>query len=192
MDRTPLSNFPYHALFWAVFAMVAVLLIVGAAGIYGGYNVAADEPHSAFVTWLADTTRRNSIAAHARGIDIPAGFGGDVQIRAGAAEYGEMCSSCHLGPGVELSEISQGLYPRAPELARGSPLSPEQEFWVVKHGIKMTGMPAWGTTHSDEIIWSIVAFLRKLPSLSPDQYRDLTKDAATEHNAMKNMPGMPH
>ncbi|MGH9594189.1 MAG: c-type cytochrome, partial [Bryobacteraceae bacterium] len=111
---------------------------------------------------------------------------------AGAAEYAEMCSSCHLGPGVERTEISQGLYPRAPEFARGSALTPEEEFWVVKHGIKMTGMPAWGVTHSDRIIWSIVAFLRKLPALSPAEYKALTKDASETHDRMEDMPGMAH
>jgi mono/diheme cytochrome c family protein len=172
--------------------MFLAAMVVGAFGIYGGYNVAADEPHSAVVLWLANTTRMHSIASHAQGIALPISFVSDQQVRAGAAEYAEMCSSCHLAPGGDRSEISLGLYPRAPELMKGSSLTPGEEFWVIKHGIKMTGMPAWGATHSDKIIWSIVAFLQKLPSLSPEQYKALTKDAAEEHDEMKDMSGSKH
>ena len=95
-----------------------------------------------------------------------------------------MCSGCHLAPGMKRTEISQGLYPRAPELRRGSHLTPAEEFWVVKHGIKMTGMAAWGVTHDDDLLWDIVAFLRKLPELSADQYQTLVKSAPKSHEEM--------
>lgn len=190
----PPGNSPnplYKYLCWAGFAGIVAALGAGAVGLTGGYNVAADAPHTAPVLWLANTARINSIAVHAKGIALPAGFGSADQVKAGASEYAEMCAQCHLGPGVERSEISQGLYPRAPELAKGDSLTPEERFWVIKHGIKMTGMPAWGVTHDDKIIWSIVAFLQKLPTLSADEYKDMTKGAAKEHDeAMKDMPGM--
>jgi mono/diheme cytochrome c family protein len=193
MDPGTPSNFPCKPLFWAGFVILVAALALGAFNVYGGYNVAADDPHSAPVLWLANTTRIQSIAAHSKGIVLPDNFGTDDQVKAGASLYGEMCVSCHLGPGVERSEISQGLYPRAPEMAKGSSLTPEEEFWVIKHGIKMTGMAAWGQTHSDDLIWKMVAFLRKLPSLTPAQYKMLTADAAEDHDsAMKNMPGMKH
>jgi len=191
MDTGTSSNFHYKPLFWAGFAILVAALFVGAFNVYGGYNVAADDPHSAATLWLANTTRTHSIAKRAEGIALPAGFGSDDQVKAGAGLYGEMCAGCHLGPGVERSEISQGLYPSAPELAKGSPLTPEEEFWTIKHGIKMTGMAAWGPTHSDELIWKMVAFLQKLPSLTADQYKSLTANAAEDHDsAMKDMPGM--
>jgi mono/diheme cytochrome c family protein len=177
-------------LIWVVLAGLAAAAGVGAFLVLGGYDVAADKPHGAVLFWLADTTRLHSIRAHAQGIAPPAGFGAEAQIKEGAAEYAEMCATCHLGPGVEKSEISQGLYPRAPELAKGGALTAAEQFWVIKHGVKMSGMAAWGPTHDDEIIWSIVAFLRKLPSLSEAQYRDLTKDASQAHDEMKAMPGM--
>ena len=92
---------------------------------------------------------------------------------------------------MEKTEISQGLYPRAPELSRGDPLTPAQQFWVIKHGIKATGMPAWGPTHDDTKIWDMVAFVRKLPTLSPDQYKAIVKSAPEEHEQMMHdMPGM--
>jgi len=70
--------------------------------------------------WLMQTVRDRSIAARAQGVIVPSDLGDASRIKRGAAEYGEMCAMCHLGPGVERSEISQGLYPRAPELAGGT------------------------------------------------------------------------
>jgi hypothetical protein len=83
---------------------------------------------------------------------------------------------------MKRTEISRGLYPRAPQLRRGSRPTPAEDFWVVKHGIKMTGMPAWGVTHNDEILWDVVAFLRKLPDLTADQYQTLVKSAPKTHD----------
>ena len=102
-----------------------------------------------------------------------------------------MCTGCHLGPGVEKSEISQGLYPPAPELARASNHTAAQQFWIIKHGIKLTAMPAWGRTHSDGLIWDMVAFLQRLPKLSPEQYKAVVASAPEVHDEMmKAMPGM--
>jgi hypothetical protein len=85
---------------------------------------------------------------------------------------------------MKRTEISRGLYPRAPELRRKSKLTPAEQFWVVKHGLKMTGMPAWGVTHNDELLWDVVAFLQKLPELTADQYQTLVKSAPKSHGEM--------
>jgi len=169
----------------------ALVLIASAAALLvytGVYNVAADIPHSSPVYWLLQTTRQRSIAVRARDVAVPPDLDERKRIAFGAAEYHEMCSGCHLAPGMERTEISRGLYPRAPELRRRSQLTPPEEFWVVKHGIKATGMPAWGVTHSDELLWDIVAFLRKLPELTPDQYQALVKSSQKTHE--EGMRGM--
>ena len=98
-----------------------------------------------------------------------------------------MCSECHLAPGVKRTEISQGLYPRAPELRRKTTLTPAEQFWVVKHGIKMTGMPAWGVTHDDDLLWDVVAFVRKLPELTKEQYETLVENAPKHEELMQKM-----
>jgi len=85
---------------------------------------------------------------------------------------------------MKRTEISRGLYPRAPELRRGTNLTPAEEFWVVKHGIKLTGMPAWGVTHDDGLLWDVVAFFQKLPELTADQYQALVKSAPKTHEQM--------
>jgi mono/diheme cytochrome c family protein len=174
----------------ALLAGVAILAIVGATALVifsGLYNVAADSPHSKPIYWLMQTSRDRSIAVHAANIVVPDDLADPGRIAAGAGLYAEMCSHCHLAPGMERTEISQGLYPRAPELHRGIDLTSVEEFWVVKHGIKMTGMPAWGLTHSDKLLWDVVAFLQKLPKLTPDQYQALVKAAPSHDKMMQEM-----
>ena len=176
------------------FVAVLMLVVAGFAGafIYAGvYNIGADAPHWRFVYMGLDQLRERAIAHHSRNIVPPADLGGARRIATGAGLYTEMCTGCHLGPGVEKSEMSQGLYPPAPELARTTDRSPQQQFWIIKHGIKLSAMPAWGRTHSDELIWDMVAFVRALPKMSPEQYQAAVASAPADHDAMmKNMPGM--
>ena len=169
--------------------LLAILIAAALAVHLGAYNVAADIPHTQPIYWLLETVRERSIAARATGVAVPSDLSDPKRIAAGASEYAEICSPCHLAPGMKKTEVSRGLYPRAPELRRGSDLTPAEEFWVVKHGVKLTGMPAWGVTHSDELLWDIVAFLRKLPELTPEQYQTLVKSAPSHEEMMEEMEG---
>ena len=174
---------------WAL-VIGALLVLVGAAavGIYAGlYNIAADVPHTQPVYWLFDTVRERSIAVRARNIIVPNDLDNANRLSRGAGQYAEMCSGCHLAPGMKRTEISRGLYPRAPELRRKTDLTPAEQFWVIKHGVKMTGMPAWGVTHGDELLWDVVAFVRKLPELTPEQYDTLVKNAPKHEEIMQEM-----
>lgn len=169
---------------WLALLVVAPAVSIGAAAIliYAGiYDVAADAPHTQPVYWLLQTVRNRSIAAHATDA-VPINLNDPKRITSGAGQYDEMCAGCHLAPGMKRTEISRGLYPRAPELRRGSQLTPAEQFWVLKHGIKMTGMPAWGVTHDDEVLWDVVAFLRQMPQLTADQYQALVKSAPKTHS----------
>ena len=173
---------------WFVAALLGgtpiVLIGVLALAIYAGiYDIGADEPHSQPIFWLMQMMRDRSIAARATDA-IPADLSNPKRIASGAVQYEEMCSTCHLAPGMKRTEISWGLYPRAPELRRRSQLTPAEQFWVVKHGIKMTGMPSWGVTHDDELLWDIVAFLRKMPELTADEYQALVRGASKTHEEM--------
>src|SRR5512143_284675 len=178
---------------WLMVALAAGALLVATVGIallhMGSFDVAADTPHSQPVFWRMNTVRESSIAVRAAGIDVPRDLTDAKRIASGAAQYDAMCSLCHLAPGMRRTEISWGLYPRAPELRRGSNLTPAEEFWVVKHGLKMTGMPAWGVTHDDKLLWDVVAFLRKLPELTPDQYQALVKSAPSHEEMMQETGG---
>jgi len=177
---------------WLVAALVAGALLplvtVVSVVIYAGiYNIAADVPHTQPVYWLLEELRDRSVAARAKDIVIPKDLDEPKRISAGAGQYAEMCSGCHLAPGMKRTEISRGLYPRPPELRRESDLTPAEQFWIIKHGVKMTGMPAWGITHDDELLWDVVAFLRKLPELTAEQYQALVKSAPTHEEMMHDM-----
>jgi mono/diheme cytochrome c family protein len=82
-----------------------------------------------------------------------------------------MCAGCHGAPGHQRFLGAAYMNPAPPDLTKGpSDLSPAEMFWVIKHGIRMTGMPAWGPTHPNARLWELVAFLRRLPMLSPADY----------------------
>jgi mono/diheme cytochrome c family protein len=179
----------------SVLILVLLLAAVAGAVIYTGiYNVGADEPHSRFVYAALQELREKSVASHARGITVPTDLNAPKRIAAGAGLYQEMCTGCHLGPGLEKSELSQGLYPSAPELARGDDLSPAEQFWTIKHGVKLTAMPAWGKTHNDDLIWDMVAFIRQMPKMSPAQYKAAVASAPESHEEMMEhaAEGVPH
>jgi mono/diheme cytochrome c family protein len=154
-----------------------------AAFIYSGsYPMGADVPHTKFTHWLLETLREKSIEHASRDIQVPE-LDDPELLLSGGADYNDMCAGCHLKPGVDESDFTIGLYPAPPNLARRGgedqhPGDPQQrmrtQFWVIKHGIKASGMPAWGPTHDDQRIWAMVAFLQKLPQLTPQQYQILT------------------
>ena len=158
-------------------ATVLVLGAVGAAAfVYSGtYGMGADDPHFAQVHYVMETLRNRSIAAHAKDLQPP-NLNDPQLILKGAGQYAAMCTQCHLTPAMKNSEIRPGLYPQPPNLAQVR-IDPKEAFWAIKHGIKMSAMPAWGASHDDPTIWSMVAFLQKLPDLSPAQYKDIVARA---------------
>jgi mono/diheme cytochrome c family protein len=179
-------------------ATLGLLLGAAAATVFaGGYNVAATDQHFGLTRWLLATTMRHSVAARSSTVNAPTQFT-DKQVADGFSEFDEMCVACHGGPGVERGEVGKGLNPRPPDLAKASEnWSTAELFWIVKHGVKMTGMPAFGPTHSDERLWTMVAFLKQLPQLSPEDYAEMKSSLAKEHhdahehtNAHDEMPDL--
>ena len=158
-------------------ALLSVASIGVAAGLIwsGSYNVAADDAHSAPVFSLLQTVRQQSVKRHAAGIKVP-DLSTPEMVRQGAGNYAAMCTGCHLAPGMEPTELSKGLYPVPPSFESLSP-NPAHQFWVVKHGIKASGMPAWGRGMEDEYIWGMVAFLQRLPRLNEQEYAALVQSS---------------
>lgn len=175
-----------------IFPAVTAIAAVGGAAVYvGAYDIGADAPHSRPIYWLIEQFRDRSIAVRARDVVVPASLTDVKRLQSGAGLYTEMCSGCHRAPGLAKTEISQGLYPQAPELFREPQRSAKEQFWEIKHGVKLTAMPAWGKTHSDELIWDMVAFVRQMPKMSAAQYQAAVASAPEDHDAtMKDMPGM--
>lgn len=156
----------------AVTGAVAALGVTGVV-YFGLIDVGADKPHLAPVHAFLSTVRERSIEVRSRDIQVP-DLDDEALIRAGAGNYDAMCVGCHLAPGVAETELSQNLYPAPPNLAKvGVDGDPAAAFWVIKHGIKATGMPAWGKSMDDRYIWEMVAFLQQLPTLNTEQYQAL-------------------
>ncbi len=154
---------------------VVVLIAALVAFAYSGvYDVAADEPHWGGTAWLIETMRERSIAARAQSVGKPPRLDDPALLATGAEHYAEMCTGCHLAPGMEDTEMRAGLYPKPPNLAAPDDTrEPGETFWIIKHGLKMTGMPAWGVTHDDRKIWAMTAFVLQLPGLTPAKYEDM-------------------
>ena len=134
-------------------------------------------PHKRPTLWMLNIVSDNSIKHNAKSdIKIP-DLSDSSLVKLGFIHYRKMCVSCHGGPGVQRNEIGEGLYPKAPTLARSvKDWSPRELFWITKNGLKMTGMPAFGKTHTDDLIWAMVAFTEKLPTLTNEQYQILDNE----------------
>jgi hypothetical protein len=144
-----------------------------AAFIYSGvFNIAADDPHWPVTFKILTALRDRSVKARSAAL-TPPDLDIDSRIKLGAGNYDAMFTGCHLRPGVEESELSLGLYPEPPTWREIGKVDPREAFWVIKHGIKMSGMPAWGKSMGDGHVWNIVAFVQKLPHLTPGSYREL-------------------
>lgn len=168
-----------------LFTIVTVVALAVAAGlllVFSGIpDVAATAKPAPMVHWALAETRENAVRRRAAEIEVPA-LGGDQMTENGFRGYREMCASCHTPPGKSASPVAKGLNPPPPDLADAAETrSPAEMFWVIKHGIQMTGMPAWGPTHSDQEIWELVAFLRTLPELSAEDYAALDDRLAPGH-----------
>lgn len=164
---------------------IVTLLILVAVGIAavsvfvwsGSYNIAANAPHWDITHRVLETVRERSIEAHSKGITIPP-LSDPKLLQQGISEFHETCRLCHGAPGVPREPFAMGLYPSPPNLA--SPHLQEELkeagiFWVVKNGLKMTGMPSFSSTADDQEIWGVVAFLKRLPNLKSEEYRSMVQ-----------------
>lgn len=136
----------------------------------GSYNVAASEDHRPFVRWMFTTNMHNAVSSGAAEITAPETFT-DADVREGGSNYKSMCQHCHGGPGEKKSEWAKGMLPQPPHLPDvAAEWEVNEVFWLVKHGIKMTGMPSFGATHGDETLWNVAAFVKRLPGMTSETY----------------------
>jgi len=181
----------FTAFIKSLFIIAIIGLIGGGLFIYSGlYPMGADVPHNKLSYWMLETLRERSIARAASTTQVPDDLNTSDRLLSGGADYNDMCAGCHLEPEVKENDFTIGLYPSPPNLTatpkdhghehsrssdeHGKDAEIQRQFWIIKHGIKASGMPAWGPTHSDERIWNMVSFLQRLPSLTKEQYQILT------------------
>lgn len=161
-----------HSLITVALLALASLLVIGIFVWSGIYNIGADDTHTRPVYSVLETLRERSISARAKKLHPAPNLNDQALIRQGAGNYNAMCMGCHLAPGMSETELSKGLYPAPPNLTVDT-VDAATAFWVIKHGIKASGMPAWGKSMEDPYIWGLVAFLQQLPRLDATQYQSL-------------------
>jgi cytochrome c553 len=161
---------------WLYIAVLAAVAIVAAMLIFawsGLYSVAASKGHWPPVKWLLSFGMQNSVKTHAMGITAPGGYSED-QVILGAGHYHGACATCHGAPGLSAIEAAKHMLPPPPDLAvEVSAWRDRELFWIVKNGIKYTGMPGWVAQQRDDEVWAVVAFLKRYPALDADAYRRL-------------------
>jgi mono/diheme cytochrome c family protein len=166
--------------------VLATLAAVAAAGavaalvtIHGGlYNVSATEQHTAPVYWALEAGMRNAVKRRSHGITAPE-LSNTALVQRGLVLHREACVQCHGAPGVAPHDVGKGLLPVPNNLVQTArEWNAAEIYWVTKHGLKMTGMPAWGMRYADDDLWAIVAFVKHLPRLTAAEYDAMSRRAA--------------
>ena len=156
----------------------AVLLVLGVAGgaafVYSGaYNVAATRQHTQVVYALLEFALHRSVQLRARNIETPP-LDDPQRIARGAGIYRDNCLQCHGAPGVAPGDIGKGMQPvPGPLVDAMQRWQPREVYWLTRHGIKMSGMPAWEFRLDDAALWDTVAFVQRLPGMTPNAYAAL-------------------
>lgn len=164
--------------------IVCGIVLVGVIAVVvmwsGAYPIAAAEseyPLDPVFAWASD----RAIDQSAEHVEVPADVGEGGSIEHGLEHYAQMCVMCHGAPGVEAGTafLMHGLNPRPPamlsEKVQGH--SDRALFWVIKNGIRATGMPAFGSVENDDAIWELVRVVRAMPELSESQRNVLEQHA---------------
>lgn len=155
--------------------VVVGLAVAGVAGLaYSGLpDVSATGGEPPWLVWLLSTTREQSVERRAQDIAVEEVTDG-ARIAAGARAFDDMCVGCHGAPGRDPFVGASDMSPAPPRLDETvAEHSSAELFWVIKHGIRWTGMPAWGPSHTDDQLWELVAFLERLPELHVEEYERL-------------------
>ena len=157
---------------------VAVAAALGAAAFVwsGLYSVAATREHFQFVYGVLETTMRHSVQRSARKVQVPADLATPARVQRGAACFRAHCVQCHGAPGVAQAPIGRGMQPLpGPLVDAHLRWQPRELYWITRHGIRMSGMPAWEFRLADEDLWALVAFVNRLPQMTPTDYAAATQ-----------------
>ncbi len=171
--------FPRKIRQWLV--PVATLGLIGGIGAMlvaftGVLNLAASTPHPQGWASFLHFAFQRSVAFHSRNLDPPAEITSIAMIEKGATHYDRVCSNCHGAPGMGQNPIALSMRPQPQYLMGGSlkQYTPSELFWIVKHGVKYSAMPAWPAGDRDDEVWAMVAFLGAMKNMNYDQYRNIT------------------
>lgn len=159
----------------ALLAMAIMGALAAVSFMYSGlYDVTAATPRTRVVAWAVHQVYQHSMERDSAGIIVPADLEAAATVQNGAQLYSENCAMCHTAPGMPFTAVARGINPSAPILlAVKRKNHPNQMFWVIKNGVKMTGMGAFGKTMTDQQMWDLAAFLQKDRGISAQDYATL-------------------
>ena len=164
---------------WIVRGAIALAALgaLGAAVMFSGViPVTASSGHWDITKWVLHTAMRRSVATHSMGLEVPDDLDAEGRVLVGAGHYERGCRYCHGAVGTRMPRVPAAMTPAPPWLPpRIRELDDAELFYVVKHGVKFTGMPAWPSQARDDEVWSVVAFLRRMPEMADAEYRRLTQ-----------------
>ncbi|MBA3495634.1 MAG: c-type cytochrome [Gemmatimonadales bacterium] len=169
-------------------ALGATLLGAVGMGVFvvsGRYDIAAMHPHTRPVGTVLKFLQRRSIAFHARSV-APPRLDQPPLVRRGLTLYRQHCVICHGAPGKGRQRAGIGLNPTPPPLEQAIERWSDAEiYWTTAYGLKMAGMPSFLLGRTPEELWAIVAFVRQMNRLSPEEYRRMVRAAADPHDTVR-------
>jgi hypothetical protein len=158
---------------------VGSVLAIQAVGAFlfawsGLYSVAASDRHWPITYWFLVFGLRNSIETHSIGIEVPPLDDMSLVYR-GIGHYRGGCEPCHGAPGSSPNPITQQMLPEPPYMPDVvHDWEPQHLFWIVRNGLKYSGMPGWVPPERADEVWAVVAALLRLPEMSPEEYQKLS------------------
>lgn len=174
--------------------LAALLIVLGLAGalvvVSGIAPIKASSGHWPITEWFLHFSMERSIDTHSLGIDVPPLDDSDLILK-GAGHYDAGCMPCHGGPELKQPRVARAMTPHPPYLPNQLPQwESEDLFYLVKHGVKFTGMPAWPSQHRDDEVWAMVAFLRAFPQMDSVEYRRLVYGPAPSEQHVAPLQGL--
>lgn len=170
-----------------IFGGLATLLVLISGALITSFSglapVAAVTEEPAVIKWFLHNTFERSVARRAESVTVPDDLNNPQRIQRGASNFASMCAGCHTAPGASPTAVSQGLNPAAPAADKLTHLSPAERFWVIRNGVMMTGMPAFGPSHDDSELWALVAFTEQLADLDAEGYQRLVQAGRAQQPA---------
>lgn len=162
----------------AVVGLLALIglgaVAVGATFMAGG--ISAQQEPGRVESSLAPQLRSMAIPSSAKKMPNPVPASAEA-VKAGMEHFADHCAICHANDGSGDTEMGKHLYPRVPDmrLPRTQNLTDGELFYIIENGVRLTGMPAWGGGHGGDASWKLVAFIRRLPKLTPDELKDMER-----------------
>jgi cytochrome c553 len=174
--------------------MAGLFAVLGFGGflvaVSGVIPIKASSGHWAITRWFLNSSKERSVATHTLGLEAPS-LNEPSLVLKGAGHYETGCRPCHDNPAQPHPRVAWKMTPSPPYLPpRISAWEPDELFYIVKHGVKFTGMPAWPALQRDDEVWAMVAFLRRFPGLDEEEYRRLAQGEAVQSGEVEPLSGL--